>query len=63
MTSREIIQKTTEFCQDLDNEVPLYILKRDEFYGVINKYKYSQYNIINRKIYVEEISRKEVAID
>ena len=42
MTGREIIHKLVETCDNLDNEVPFYILKRDENGCIITREKVGQ---------------------
>lgn len=59
MTAREMIQKLVNTCQNLDDDIPVYILTRDEFGGVIKKFRYIHNNIINGKLYIEDVKTEE----
>ena len=59
MTGREIIKGIVDSCFDLDKEIPLFLLERDEYNCVIDKHLFTIYNVINGKIYVEDNSYKK----
>lgn len=59
MTGREIIRRLVETCCDLDKNVVIKELFRDEFGGVSKSYIYSALTIVNGKIYLEGNSKIE----
>ena len=54
MTARQLIDKIVNSCQDLDAEVPLFVLERDEHGCVTDKRQHTLYSFINGKILVEK---------
>jgi len=53
MTGREIIRSVIESCENLDDEVVMHVLDRDEHNAVTRKRCVDHYFIVNGKIKVE----------
>jgi hypothetical protein len=54
MTGRQLIDRIVKTCQDLDAEVPLFTLERDEHGGVTDNRQHTLYSFINGKLLVEQ---------
>jgi hypothetical protein len=55
MTGRQLIQKIAETCDDLDKDIQIFLLTRDEWNCVVKKEVATNY-WINGKIIVEKNS-------
>lgn len=60
MTGRELIIKIAESCEDLDQEIPMHLITRDDYNIVIYPKEVVTYCFINGKIIGEKNSIKKL---